>query len=85
VTTDKGTGKFQPNDVGVQRIVKHIFQTKSTQYFIADTRKQLAVRPNATVKFNTDIGPLRNATVSWALSAFRYLKDNPKIVQQVCA
>lgn len=78
-----GTGKFQPNDVGIQQIVKHIFQTENTQYFIADAKKQLAARPNASVKFNTEIGPLHNATVEWALSAFKYLCENPKIVQQV--
>ncbi|KAG5649751.1 hypothetical protein H0H81_002178 [Sphagnurus paluster] len=76
------TGKFQPNDVGIQRIVKHIFQRESSLYFINNTKKQLAARPNASVKFNTEIAPLRNATVGWALSAFKYLQDNPKIVQQ---
>ncbi|KAF8226616.1 hypothetical protein L208DRAFT_1079822, partial [Tricholoma matsutake] len=35
------TGKFQPNDMGIQCIIKHIFECESVQYFVAETKSQL--------------------------------------------
>ncbi|KAF8227849.1 hypothetical protein L208DRAFT_1491389, partial [Tricholoma matsutake] len=77
------TGKTQPNDVGIQRIIKHIFEDESVQYFVVQTKSQLAARPNAAVKLNVDLGPLRNATVDWALKAYQFLKSHPEIVRKV--
>ncbi|KAF8225341.1 hypothetical protein L208DRAFT_1306687, partial [Tricholoma matsutake] len=77
------TGKFQPNDVGIQQIIKHIFAHESVQYFVVETKSQLATRPNTAVKLNVDLGQLRNATVGWALKAYQFLKDHPEIVRKV--
>lgn len=78
-----GTGKFQLNDVGIQRIVKHIFQTAAANYLVEETWKQFTRNPGAIVNLNFNIAPLRNATVEWGLSAYYYLKEHPQIVQQV--
>jgi hypothetical protein len=48
-----------------------------------ETQKQLAANPNKPVKFPTEIGPLRNATVTWVQKAYAHFKAHPEIVKQV--
>jgi hypothetical protein len=78
-----GTGKFQPNDVGIQRTLKHIITTEAADWFMEEAQKQLRVNPNKPVQLPTAIGPLRNASVGWVCKAYDFFKKNPEIVKQV--
>lgn len=58
------TGKVQPNDVGVQRILKHIIRSEAVEQFTRDCQEQLTVQPNKPVQIAVDIKTLRNKSVS---------------------
>ena len=79
----EGTGKAQPNDVGVQRVFKHILKTEATAYFIKQTKSQLETNSSKPVKLITDLGPLRDASASWVHKAYLYFKARPELVKQV--
>jgi hypothetical protein len=74
---------MQPNDVGIQRVFKHIVKVEAANWFMQETQKQLQANPNIEVKLPTEIGPLRDATVGWVTKASDYFKANPEVVKQV--
>lgn len=80
-----GTGKFQPADVGIQRIFKHLIKSAALEWIAGETKKQLdgGTRPTA-VEIPTEIAPLRNASVAWIDGAREYFVSNPDIVRKVC-
>lgn len=84
--TSLGTGKFQPADVGIQHILKHIVRTACHE-FLAKFAKNQALSGNALdaqmVSLPTDISTLRNASAGWIVDAFKYFKENPRAVCQV--
>ncbi|KAI0352862.1 hypothetical protein OH77DRAFT_1459300 [Trametes cingulata] len=76
------TGKFQPNDVGIQRIFKFIIKSEATQYLIQETKKQLSSNPREPALLPTSIGPLRNASVAWVQKAYEYFAERPELVKK---
>jgi hypothetical protein len=76
---------MQSNDVGVQRVFKHIVKVKAANWFMQETQKQLKAMPNAPVKLPTEIGPLRDATVGWICKAADYFKSHPEVIKDVSA
>jgi hypothetical protein len=40
---------MQPNDVGVQRVFKHIVKVEAANWFMQEMQKQLEAMPNAPV------------------------------------
>ena len=78
-----GTGKFQPNDVGIQRIFKFIIKSEATQFLIGEIKKQLAENPREPAVLPTEIGTLRNASVAWVHKAYKYFVARPEVVRQV--
>ena len=78
-----GTGKFQPNDVGIQRIFKFIVKTEATQFLIKEMKKQLTENPRQRVVLPTEIGILRNASVAWIQKAHEYFASRPEAVKKV--
>jgi len=81
-----GTGKFQPADVGIQRILKHLIRTACHEFLAKFTEDQ-ALSGNTLdvqmVSLPTDIGTLRNASAGWIVDAFKYFKENPHVVCRV--
>lgn len=77
-----GTGLFQPADVGLQRVFKHIVKKSASDFFVATICKKLkaGVTPNMAAP-PSDLPTLRNATIGWFLDAWKYLRDNPDIVR----
>lgn len=76
-----GTGEFQPADVLLQRIVKHIIKQAALDFFVASSTRQLNAGISAEcVKIPNDLPTLRDASVVWTLEAFLYLKDRPEVV-----
>ncbi|KAJ3005260.1 hypothetical protein NUW54_g4424 [Trametes sanguinea] len=80
------TGFFQPVDVGLQRIVKHIVKRAAVNFLVASaTRKLMAGEKAADIALPTDLPTLRNASVAWLLDAYNYLKARPDIVKKAWA
>lgn len=75
---------MQPNDVGIQRILKHIIKCEAATYLMEQTRNQLKANPKGIVVLPTELGPLHNASVSWVKKAYNYFTAHPEIVKQVC-
>jgi hypothetical protein len=80
-----GTGKIQPNDVGIQQVFKHIVKVEAANWFMQETQKQLKAKLNVQVKLPTEIGPLHDATVGWIYKAADYFKSHPEVVKDVSA
>ncbi|KAJ3566905.1 hypothetical protein NP233_g6700 [Leucocoprinus birnbaumii] len=74
------TGKFQPNDVGIQRIVKHIIRQEASNYFMAQVKRHVDSGARGDFTFNTDLPTLRNASVGWITKSFEYFKEHPELV-----
>lgn len=77
-----GTGLFQPADVGLQRVFKHIVKRSASDFFVATICKKLkaGIAPN-TAAPPSDLPTLRNATIGWFLDGWKYLQNNPEIVR----
>ncbi|KAG8965486.1 hypothetical protein FRC00_001650 [Tulasnella sp. 408] len=75
------TGDFQPQDVGTQRLVKHIIKTSALDYIVNETKKQLdsGASPES-VSIPTGLPILREASVAWTLKAFKFFTKNPDVV-----
>lgn len=59
------TGLFQPCDIVLQRVFKHVIRQEASNFFVKEVQKQLEhdILP-AHVKICTDLGPLRNESAS---------------------
>ncbi|KAJ7762678.1 hypothetical protein B0H16DRAFT_1884097 [Mycena metata] len=79
------TGLFQPADVGLQRVAKHILKQDSLDYLVeifkAQTAKGVAPRD---IKFPLSLPVLRDATVRGLVKMYNFFQtpDGRKIVQQ---
>ncbi|KAF7799758.1 hypothetical protein EIP86_011000 [Pleurotus ostreatoroseus] len=77
------TGIFQPADVGLQRILKHIMKRAAQDFFVAIAMRKLAAgTPPDEVLLPRDLATLRNASVSWLIDAYRVFEANPQIIQK---
>ncbi|KZV94453.1 hypothetical protein EXIGLDRAFT_598259, partial [Exidia glandulosa HHB12029] len=64
------TGLFQPADVGLQRVVKHVFKTSATDWVVGTVTRQLAAGTDPVdVKIPTGLPVLRDACIGWAVDA----------------
>jgi hypothetical protein len=80
-----GTGVFQPADVGLQRILKHRIKQDMLTHLVNEHARQLdAGIPPDSVKFDTRIAGLRDATVASTLAVWEIFNANPDIVKKVC-
>ena len=79
-----GTGKFQPADVGVQKVLKHHIRHSCHQFLVQCAKQQaeLGIRSH-NVKLPTAIGPLRNASASWVTDAFKWICSKPLTILRV--
>jgi len=78
-------GKFQPNDVGIQRTLKHIISSEAAIWFMKQAEIQLKANPNKPVQLPTEIGRLHDGSVSWVCKAYKFFNENPEVVKQVRA
>lgn len=78
-----GTGVFQPADVGLQRIVKHIIKAAATDWLTATIMRQLkdGIDPTDVVIPN-ELGLLRDESVGWIVAAWRHLEAQPELVRK---
>jgi hypothetical protein len=80
-----GTGPFQPADVGLQRLIKHRLRQQTLAYLVDQFSQQIktGLSPEQ-VKFATNIGPLRDATVSAIEGVYDWLSsaDGRQIVRR---
>jgi len=77
------TGVFQPCDVGLQRVFKHIIRQKASEFFIGEVWDQLASGVSASeIKTSATLAPLRNQTICWVRTAVDYLNSQPALVHK---
>ncbi|KAG6863222.1 hypothetical protein C0993_012433, partial [Termitomyces sp. T159_Od127] len=69
------TGIFQPADVGLQRIVKHMLKQQTVEYMLSSHKEQLqhGITPES-VKITNSIGPLRDATVAGLVHVYDFMQ-----------
>jgi hypothetical protein len=80
----EGLGKFQPADVGIQRILKHFIQTQCHDFLAECAGKQAKLHTSSGhSQLLTDIATLWNVNVTWITNAFNWLVENPKVVSKV--
>ncbi|VDC01763.1 unnamed protein product [Peniophora sp. CBMAI 1063] len=65
------TGVFQPCDVGIQRLLKHIWKCVFHEQVVAESLRQMD--NGEPVKLATAIAAMRNRTVAWLVSAYEGL------------
>ncbi|KAF8242660.1 hypothetical protein K440DRAFT_564808, partial [Wilcoxina mikolae CBS 423.85] len=77
------TSVFQPCDVGLQRIFKHIIRQEASKFFIQEVQQQLntGVQPE-NVKTSTALGILRDQTPHWIRTAANYLNTQPVLIKK---
>lgn len=74
---------FQPCDVGLQRVVKHIIRREASKFFVTEVREQLKTGTLPTnIKLSNQLSILRNQTPSWLMNAIDYLNDNPILAKK---
>lgn len=77
---------FQPDDVTLQRIAKHVIKRSATDFMVGfATRKLASGLPPEEVSLPTDLPTLRNASISWLLDAYDYFKKNPDVIRKAWA
>lgn len=80
------TGLFQPADVGLQRVAKHVLKQDSLDFLVDVFRTQCAKGvPPKDVKFPSSLPVLRDATVRGLVKMYDFFQtaEGRKIVQQV--
>ncbi|KAJ7024075.1 hypothetical protein C8F04DRAFT_1192813 [Mycena alexandri] len=79
------TGLFQPADMGLQRVAKHILKQDSLDYLVEifKTQTEKGVAPR-DIKFPSSLPILRDATVRGLVKMYDFFQtpDGRKIVQQ---
>ena len=79
-----GTGKFQPADVGMQRIFKHIIKIEALNFIVFEMKKQVDQGiPPCNVEIPNGIKELRDASVAWVQKAYMFFRENPQIIKEV--
>lgn len=74
---------FQPCDVGLQRVVKHIIRREASKFFVSEVREQLKTGTLPTnIKLSHRLSILRNQTPSWLMNAIDYLNNNPMLAKK---
>ncbi|KAG9086375.1 hypothetical protein FRC06_003131 [Ceratobasidium sp. 370] len=75
------TSVAQPCDTRVNRVLKHRIKSACVEYLAEVTQNQLrnGVKPS-DVEIDTTPGTLRNASASWIMSAWDWLKDHPQLI-----
>ncbi|KAG6859401.1 hypothetical protein C0995_008932 [Termitomyces sp. Mi166 len=69
------TGIFQPADVGLQQIVKHMLKQQTVEYMLSFHKEQLkhGITPKS-VKITNFIRPLHNATVAGLVHVYDFMQ-----------
>jgi hypothetical protein len=69
-----GTGKLQPADVGLNRVIKHRLKQSQMKYLIEVHQKQIAtgLTPEQ-VKFSTSLPVLRDASVAGIFEVYDFM------------
>ncbi|KAG6855511.1 hypothetical protein H0H87_001802 [Tephrocybe sp. NHM501043] len=69
------TGIFQPADVGLQRIVKHMLKQQTVEYMLESHKEQLArgITPEY-VRITNSLPPLRDATVAGLVHVYEFMQ-----------
>jgi hypothetical protein len=69
-----GTGKMQPADVGLNRVIKHRLKQSQMQYLVEAHQKQiLAGLTPEQVKFSTSLPVLRDASVAGIVEVYDFM------------
>jgi hypothetical protein len=69
-----GTGKAQPADVGLNRVIKHWLKQSQMQFLVEAYQAQIAtgLTPEQ-VKFSTSLPVLRDATVAGIVDVYDFM------------
>ncbi|KAG6877107.1 hypothetical protein C0992_010825 [Termitomyces sp. T32_za158] len=69
------TGIFQPADIGLQRIIKHMLKQQTVNYMLQSHKEQLArgITPES-VKITNSLPPLRDATVAGLVHVYESMQ-----------
>jgi hypothetical protein len=74
---------FQPCDVGLQRIFKHVIRQEASAFFVKEVQNQLAVGvPPEKLELSTSLPVLRNETPGWVAKAVDHLNAHPELVKK---
>ncbi|KAG6898713.1 hypothetical protein C0993_004908, partial [Termitomyces sp. T159_Od127] len=69
------TGTFQPADVSLQHIVKHMLKQQTVEYMLSSHKEQLQHGITLeSVKIINSIGPLHNATVAGLVHVYNFMQ-----------
>ncbi|CDO77467.1 hypothetical protein BN946_scf184902.g1 [Trametes cinnabarina] len=72
---------FQPADIGLQHIVKHIVKQSAVDFLVGSaTQKLMSGQKASNVILPTDLPTLRNASIAWLLDAYNHLDERPELV-----
>lgn len=74
------TSNLQPCDVGLQPLFKHMNKQAANRYFAEQITLTMKKNHNlSALKLSMDIGPLRDACVSWILDSVDYLNSPARL------
>ncbi|KAJ3007872.1 hypothetical protein NUW54_g3377 [Trametes sanguinea] len=80
------TGSFQPADVGLQRVVKHVIKQSAVDFLVGTATRRLQAGHKADeLLLPTDMPTLRNACVAWLVDAYHYLNKRPEVIRKAWA
>ena len=82
-----GTGKAQPADVGLNRVIKHRLKQSQMRFLVNAHQSQIAsgLTPKQ-VRFTTLLPVLRNATVAGLVDVYHFMTSHVgrTLVKKVC-
>jgi hypothetical protein len=74
---------FQPCDVGLQRIFKHVIRQEASAFFVKEVQNQLAAGvPPEKLELSSSLPVLRDETPGWVMKAVDYLNEHPELVKK---
>jgi len=77
------TGKFQPADLILQRVFKHIVRREFNALLANLVKEHLCSgKDSSSFKMNTHLGYLRDLTPGFLAKAYTYMLDNPDLVSR---
>jgi len=77
------TGKFQPADLILQRVFKHIIRREFNALMANMVKEHLCSgKDSSSFKMNTHLGYLRDLTPGFLAKAYKYMLDNPDLVSR---
>ena len=77
------TGIFQPCDVGIQRILKHVMKKTVLSHIVKETVAHLANNKDpGTILLAKAIGVLRSRSVEWLVNGYKAI-NKPEVIKKV--